>query len=393
MNTLIEESEKYLIHSYNRYPVAMDHGEDVYLVDTEGKKYLDFGAGIAVCALGYSDEEFKNALKAQIDKATHFSNYFYSEPLMQAAKCLAEATGMDKVFMANSGTEANEGALKLARKYAIMQGHEERHEVISMNKAFHGRSMGALSVTGTEKYRAPFAPLISGVHFADYNDLDSVKNYINDKTYAIIVEAVQGEGGIYPADKEFLQGIRDLCTEHDIMMICDEVQCGMGRTGSMFTWQSYGIRPDIMSMAKAIGRGIPVGAFAMTEEVAGYSLKPGDHGATYGGNPLACTAVKTVLSIFERKNIVGHVNEIAPYFTEKLEELKAEFDCVTERRGKGLMQGLVITKPIKEINDRAIEEGLLIIQAQGNVIRFVPPLIVEKEHIDQMVEKMRRILA
>ena len=249
MNTLIEESEKYLIHSYNRYPVAMDHGEDVYLVDTEGKKYLDFGAGIAVCALGYSDEEFKNALKAQIDKATHFSNYFYSEPLMQAAKCLAEATGMDKVFMANSGTEANEGALKLARKYAIMQGHEERHEVISMNKAFHGRSMGALSVTGTEKYRAPFAPLISGVHFADYNDLDSVKNYINDKTYAIIVEAVQGEGGIYPADKEFLQGIRDLCTEHDIMMICDEVQCGMGRTGKMFAYQQYGIRPDIVTMA------------------------------------------------------------------------------------------------------------------------------------------------
>ena len=312
MNTLIEESEKYLIHSYNRYPVAMDHGEDVYLVDTEGKKYLDFGAGIAVCALGYSDEEFKNALKAQIDKATHFSNYFYSEPLMQAAKCLAEATGMDKVFMANSGTEANEGALKLARKYAIMQGHEERHEVISMNKAFHGRSMGALSVTGTEKYRAPFAPLISGVHFADYNDLDSVKNYINDKTYAIIVEAVQGEGGIYPADKEFLQEIRDLCTEHDIMMICDEVQCGMGRTGKMFAYQQYGIRPDIVTMAKGIGNGIVVGAFAAKTDVA-KALVPGDHGTTFGGNPLASAAVVAVNHIFKEKNIVYSYHKPFPY--------------------------------------------------------------------------------
>ena len=312
MNTLIEESEKYLIHSYNRYPVAMDHGEDVYLVDTEGKKYLDFGAGIAVCALGYSDEEFKTALKNQIDKATHFSNYFYSEPLMQAAKCLAEATGMDKVFMANSGTEANEGALKLARKYAIMQGHEERHEVISMNKAFHGRSMGALSVTGTEKYRAPFAPLISGVHFADYNDLDSVKNYINDKTYAIIVEAVQGEGGIYPADKEFLQGIRDLCTEHDIMMICDEVQCGMGRTGKMFAYQQYGIRPDIVTMAKGIGNGIVVGAFAAKTDVA-KALVPGDHGTTFGGNPLASAAVVAVNRIFKEKNIVYSYHKPFPY--------------------------------------------------------------------------------
>ena len=311
---------------------------------------------------------------------------------MQAAKCLAEATGMDKVFMANSGTEANEGALKLARKYAIMQGHEERHEVISMNKAFHGRSMGALSVTGTEKYRAPFAPLISGVHFADYNDLDSVKNYINDKTYAIIVEAVQGEGGIYPADKEFLQGIRDLCTKHDIMMICDEVQCGMGRTGSMFTWQSYGIRPDIMSMAKAIGNGIPVGAFAMTEEIAKYSLEPGDHGTTYGGNPLACTAVSKTIEIFEKKNLVAHVQELGAYLTEKLEELKSECDCVKAVKGKGLMQGIQVTKPLSEITKEALKEGLLIIGAGNDVIRFVPPLIIEKEHVDEMIRILKKVL-
>ena len=393
MNTLIEESEKYLIHSYNRYPVAMDHGEDVYLVDTEGKKYLDFGAGIAVCALGYSDEEFKNALKAQIDKATHFSNYFYSEPLMQAAKCLAEATGMDKVFMANSGTEANEGALKLARKYAIMQGHEERHEVISMNKAFHGRSMGALSVTGTEKYRAPFAPLISGVHFADYNDLDSVKNYINDKTYAIIVEAVQGEGGIYPADKEFLQGIRDLCTEHDIMMICDEVQCGMGRSGAWFAWQQMGITPDIMTMAKAIGSGVPVGAFAMTKEVADNSLVPGDHGTTYGGNPLCCAAVSKTIEIFEKEHMLDHVNEIAPYLTQKLQEIVDTCDAAVKVKGRGLIQGLQITKPLGEVTAKALEEGLLIIGAGTDVIRMIPPLVIGKEQVDEMAEILKKALA
>lgn len=228
MNQTIEQSEQYLVHSYNRYPVVMEHGEGVYLYDTEGKKYLDFGAGIAVNALGYSDEEFKDALKAQIDKMTHVSNYFYSEPLLDAAKGLAKITGMEEVFMANSGTEANEGALKLARKYALMKGHTERSEIISMEKGFHGRSMGALSVTGTKKYREPFEPLISGVSFATYNDLHSVEEKINEKTYAIIVEAVQGEGGVYPATKEFLQGIRELCTKHDIMMICDEVQCGMG---------------------------------------------------------------------------------------------------------------------------------------------------------------------
>ena len=394
MNTLIEESEKYLIHSYNRYPVAMDHGEDVYLVDTEGKKYLDFGAGIAVCALGYSDEKFKNALKAQIDKATHFSNYFYSEPLMQAAKCLAEATGMDKVFMANSGTEANEGALKLARKYAIMQGHEERHEVISMNKAFHGRSMGALSVTGTEKYRAPFAPLISGVHFADYNDLDSVKNYINDKTYAIIVEAVQGEGGIYPAEREFLEGVRALCDEKDIILILDEIQCGMGRTGYYFAWQAYGVQPDIMTCAKALGCGVPVGAFVLNKKVAQASLKPGDHGTTYGGNPFACAAVSKVFDIYERDMILTHVQELTPYLEKKLDELVAKHECAAARRGMGFMQGIVIQgRPVGEVVKKALEKKLLVISAGSDVLRIVPPLVITKADIDEMAEILDECLA
>ena len=371
MQKLIDESEQYLVHSYNRYPVVLDHGEGVCLYDTEGKRYLDFGGGIAVCALGYSNEEFKNALKEQIDKGIHFSNYFYSEPLMRAAKGLAEASGMDKVFMANSGTEANEGALKLARKYAIMKGHEERHEIVSMNKAFHGRSMGALSVTGTAKYRKPFEPMLTGVSFADYNDIESVKANVTDGTYAIIVEAVQGEGGVYPADREFLQGIRELCDERDIMMICDEIQCGMGRSGKMFAYEHYDVKPDIVTMAKGIGNGVTVGAIATTAEIA-KALVPGDHGTTFGGNPLACAAVCATLAQFEKKNILAHVQEMGEYLDEKLKEL-AEKPLVKETRGLGLMRGLELNEAAGPYVTKALEKGLILMSAGTNVIRFVPP--------------------
>lgn len=391
MNTQIEQSEQYLIHSYNRYPVVLDYGEDVYLFDTDGKKYLDFGGGIAVCALGYSNDFFKNALKDQIDKGIHFSNYFYSEPLMKAAKGLAKASGMDKVFMANSGTEANEGALKLARKYAIMKGHENRHGIVSMNKAFHGRSMGALSVTGTAKYREPFEPMIGGVTFADYNDLDSVKKAVTENTYAIIVEAIQGEGGIYPANPEFLQGIRDLCNENDILMICDEIQCGMGRSGKMFAYQQYGIQPDIVTMAKGIGNGITVGAIATTSEIA-EALVPGDHGTTFGGNPLAATAVAATLEEFEKNDIPAHVTEIGAYLKEKLEKLVEEKEVAKEVRGMGLMCGLELSEPAGPYIMKALEQGVIFMSAGANVIRFIPPLVIEKKHVDEMIHILENIL-
>ncbi len=391
MEQSIQEAENYLIHSYNRYPVVLDRGEGVYLYDTDGNKYLDFGAGIAVCALGYSDEEFKEALKAQIDKGLHFSNYFYSEPLLEAAKGLAKATGMDKVFMANSGTEANEGALKLARKYAIMKGHSERSEIIAMDKAFHGRSMGALSVTGTKKYREPFEPLISGVSFADYNDLKSVEEKITDKTYAIILEAVQGEGGVYPATQEFIQGVRELCDKHDIMMICDEVQCGMGRTGKMFAYENYGLKPDIVTMAKGIGNGTVVGAIATTEEV-GKALVPGDHGTTFGGNPLACTAITKSLEIFEKKDILANVNEVGSYLEQKLQELVANYKVAKDVRGLGLMRGLECDAPVGEICGKALKNGLIVMSAGTNVVRFVPPLIIEKSHVDEMIGILADVL-
>lgn len=391
MNEYMKETNEALLHTYNQFPVVLERGEGAYLYDTEGKKYLDFAAGYAVSSLGYADKELNDALKEQIDKIFHTSNLYYNTACGKAAEDLKRITGMDRIFFTNSGGEAVEGTLKAARKYAYKKG-TGRYEFIAMKESFHGRSFGAVSVTGHDAYREPFEPLVPGVSFAQYNDLDSVKALVTDKTCAIILEPLQGEGGINAATEEFMKGIRKLCDEEGILMICDEVQCGMGRTGAMFAWQAYDIKPDIMSMAKAIGSGIPVGAFAMTEEVAKYSLQPGDHGATYGGNPLACTAVKKVIEIFEREDIVGHVNQVAPYLTKKLDELVDELDCVVKRKGKGLMQGIEITKPLAEVNKKTIEEGLLIIQAQGNVIRFVPPLIVEEKHIDEMIEKLKRAL-
>lgn len=391
VNKKIQEEEQQLFQLYNRFPLVLDHGEGVYLYDTDGKKYLDFAAGIAVMSLGYQNKELEERLTEQIKKLCHTSNLFYHENGGAAAEALNRVSGMDHVFFTNSGTEAIEGALKTARKYAALKGNG-RFEIIAMEDSFHGRSMGALSVTGTAAYRESFEPLIPGVRFARFNDLDSVKANITDKTCAILLEPLQGEGGIHPATQEFMEGIRALCDEQDILMICDEIQCGMGRTGSMFAWQEYGVRPDILTMAKAIGNGIPVGAFAVTEQVAAHSMKPGDHGTTYGGNPLACMAVKKVVEIFEKEKIVEHVRKIAPYLTKRLDELVEEMDCVTERRGKGLIQGIVVKKPAGEVINRAIEEGLLIISAKGNVLRFVPPLIIEKEHIDEMIEKLKRAL-
>lgn len=388
----IETAEAALLHTYNRYQIVLEKGEGVYLYDTNGKEYLDFAAGIAVCSLGYGHPKYKAALKAQIDQLMHTSNLFYSKPVAEAAQKLKEASQMDRVFFSNSGTEAIEGALKAARKYAYTN-QSGKYEFIAMNHSFHGRSMGAVSVTGNEHYRTPFEPLIGGVKFADYNDLESVKALVTDKTCAIILEPVQGEGGIYPADEAFLKGVRQLCDENDILLIFDEIQCGMGRCGSMFAWQGYGVKPDIMAMAKAIGNGVPVGAFAMTEKVAEKSLVPGDHGTTYGGNPFVCAAVKAVLDIFEEENIIDHVNAVGRYLEEKLDALVGKSDFVETRRGKGLMQGLVLKKPVTDVIKKAMEQGLIAISASGNVLRLVPPLTITERHVDEMILKLEKALA
>lgn len=391
VNENVLKAEENLLHIYNRFPLTLDHGDGVYLYDTDGKKYLDFAAGIAVMGLGYHNRELEDALKEQIEKLCHTSNLYYHENCGEAAAALNRASGMDRAFFTNSGTEAIEGALKTARKYAYLK-QSGRYEIIAMENAFHGRSMGAVSVTGTKAYREPFEPMLSGVHFAEYNNLESVKTLVNDKTCAILLEPLQGEGGIYPATQEFMEGIRKICDEQDILMICDEIQCGMGRTGSMFAWQEYGVRPDILTMAKAIGNGIPVGAFAVTEKVAENSMKPGDHGSTYGGNPLACMAVKKVLEIYEKNQILKHVQEVAPYLAQRLDALKEKYDCIKERRGKGLIQGIELTVNPSGVVKKALEEGLIIITAKGNTIRFVPPLIIDKVHVDEMIEKLERAL-
>ena len=388
----IDVAEQELLHTYNRFSLVLDHGKDVYLYDTDGKEYLDFAAGIAVCALGYGNEKYGNALKAQVDKLMHTSNLYYNPPIIEAAQKAVKAAQMDRIFFTNSGTEAIEGAIKAAKKYAFTRDGHAGHEIIAMNHSFHGRSLGALAVTGNAHYQEPFEPLMPGVKFADFNDFESVKAQVTDKTCAIIMETVQGEGGIYPADAAFLKKVRELCDEKDILLILDEIQCGMGRTGKMFAWQDYGIKPDIMTSAKALGCGAPVGAFFLTERVAEKSLAPGDHGTTYGGNPFVGAAVSVVFDLFEELNILEHVNEIAPYMEQKLEEMVAKYDCLTARRGKGLMQGLVCTLPVGQVAAKALEKGLIVITAGSDVIRMVPPLVIEKKHVDELVTKLSEVL-
>ncbi|MCI6791224.1 MAG: aspartate aminotransferase family protein [Lachnobacterium sp.] len=388
----IDTAEQELLHTYNRFSLVLDHGEGVYLYDTDGKQYLDFAAGIAVCALGYGNKDYNDALKAQVDKLLHTSNLYYNVPTIEAAKKALKVSGMDRIFFTNSGTEAIEGAIKAAKKYAFTRDGHAGHEIIAMNHSFHGRSIGALSVTGNAHYQEPFEPLMPGVKFADFNNLESVKAQITDKTCAIIMETVQGEGGIYPAEKEFIEGVRALCDEKDILLILDEIQCGMGRTGEMFAWQNYGVKPDIMTCAKALGCGVPVGAFFMTQKVADKSLAPGDHGTTYGGNPFVGTAVSTVFDLFEKHKILDNVHEVAPYLEQKLDELVAKYDFLTTRRGMGLMQGLVCTLPVGQVSAKALEQGLIIITAGADVIRMVPPLVIEKKHVDEMIEKLEKAL-
>lgn len=393
MKDYIADAEAALLHTYNRYQIVLDKGEGVYLYDITGKKYLDFVSGIAVFALGYGNRAYNDALKGQIDKLIHTSNYYYNVPAIEAAKKLKKVSGMDRVFFTNSGAEAIEGAIKTARKYAYLKDGTTDHEIIAMEHSFHGRTMGALSVTGNPKYREPFEPMIGNIRFATLNDFESVLANVTDKTCAILFETVQGEGGIHPATEEFMKQVKELCEERDILLILDEIQCGMGRTGEMFAWQRYGIKPDIMTCAKALGCGVPVGAFLMTEKVGSHSLAAGDHGTTYGGNPLACAAVCKVLDLFEEMNILENVRKTGAYLQEKLDKLVQKYDMITERRGVGLMQGLVFDRPVAPYINQALEQGLLLINAGSDIIRIIPSLIVTKEQVDDMIAILDRCLA
>ncbi len=392
MQEYISEAEEALLHTYNRYQIVLDHGDGVHLYDMNGKEYLDFVSGIGVFALGYNNQAYNDALKSQIDKIIHTSNYFYNVPAVEAAKKLKKISGMDRVFFTNSGAEAIEGAIKAARKYGYLKDGTTDHEIIAMEHSFHGRTMGALSVTGNLHYREAFEPMIGNIRFATMNDFHSVEKLVTEKTCAILLETVQGEGGIYPATEDFLKKIRALCDEKDILLILDEIQCGMGRTGTYFAWQKYGVKPDILTSAKALSCGVPMGAFLMTEHVAQNSLKAGDHGTTYGGNPLAAAATNKVLDLFEENHIIEHVNVVAPYLEQKLDELVAEFPHIKARRGAGLLQGLEFDIPVGEVIVKAMDKGLILINAGANVLRFIPPLIIEKEDVDAMISILRAVL-
>lgn len=388
----IDRAEQALYKTYNRFPVIFDHGDGVKLYDTDGQEYLDFGAGIAVMALGYNDPAFNEAVKGQVDKLLHTSNLFYNQPAVEAGEKLLAASRMDKVFFTNSGTEAIEGALKIAKRYAFNKGMAPDYEIIAMKHSFHGRSLGALSVTGNDHYQAPFAPLIPNIKFAEFNDLDSVKALFTDKTCAVLMETVQGEGGIYPATKEFLAGVRSLCDEHDALLMLDEIQCGMGRTGAMFAWQGYGVKPDVMTAAKALGNGVPIGAFLASGKAAN-AMVPGDHGTTYGGNPLVCAAASKVLDIFEERQLLAQVQETGSYLWDKLEKLVEKYDCVAAHRGKGLMQGLEFTAPVAAVVKEALlGQKLVLISAGTNIIRFVPPLVIGQADVDEMIVRLERAI-
>lgn len=388
----IEAADNCLLHVYNRFPVIFDYGKGVFLYDELDEKYLDFASGIGVMAFGYGNEDYEAALTTQLKRITHTSNLYYHVPMIEAAQKLTKASGMDKVFFTNSGAEAIEGALKTAKKYAYTKKGPGDYEIIAMENSFHGRTVGSLSVTGTEHYREPFYPLMAGVKFATFNDFGSILANLSDKTCAIIMETVQGEGGLYPADETFLKKVRELCDEEDILLILDEVQCGMGRTGSMYAFQQYGIKPDILTTAKALGNGVPIGAFAVTDKVAQSSLEPGDHGTTYGGNPLCTAAVSQVFDMFEDYKLIDHVKEITPYLEQVLDNLVNKYDFITERRGMGLMQGLVLKIPVKEVVSKALlEQHLVVLSAGADVLRLLPPLVITENDIDLFKEKIEKV--
>ncbi|HEB7544539.1 aspartate aminotransferase family protein [Campylobacter coli] len=386
------KEQSHIIPTYKRFDIVLESGEGVYLLDDKGKKYLDFSSGIGVCALGYNHAEFNAKIKAQVDKLLHTSNLYYNENIAQAAKHLAKASGLERVFFTNSGAESIEGAMKVARKYAFNKGIKGGN-FIAFKHSFHGRTLGALSLTANEKYQKPFKPLISGVKFAKYNDFSSVERLVNEKTCAIILESVQGEGGVNPAQKDFYKALRQLCDEKDILLIADEIQCGMGRSGKFFAYEHSGILPDVMTSAKALGCGLSVGAFVVSEKVAQKSLEVGDHGSTYGGNPLVCAGVNAVFEIFKKEKILENVSKLTPYLEQSLENLIKEFRFCKKRKGLGFMQGLSLDKSVKvaEVIKKCQENSLLLISCGENDLRFLPPLIIEKSHIDEMSEKLRKV--
>lgn len=387
---IIQADEDYFMNVFgDRAPIVVDKAKGIKVWDKDGNEYLDFLAGIAVNALGHGHSKFNQALKEQIDDVIHCTNIYYIEPQAKLNELLIENSIGDRVFYGNSGAEANEGAIKLARKYFKVRD-EERYEVITTTESFHGRTLATIAATGQEKYQKPFTPLPEGFKAVPFNDLDALEEAISDKTCAVMVEPIQGEGGINVPDEDYLQGVRKLCDEEGILLILDEIQTGLGRTGKLFGYEHYGIEPDIFTLAKALGNGFPISAFLAKEEVAA-AFEPGDHGSTFGGNPLACAAAYTTVSTILEEDLVQHTTEIGNYFRDKLNELIEKYDFVDSVRGKGLMIGLEVDLDAKELVSEALEKGLLINAVSETTLRFLPPLIIEEADVDAVVEILDEI--
>jgi predicted acetylornithine/succinylornithine family transaminase len=387
---LIKEEHEYIAQTYKRAPFVLVHGEGVHLFDSDGNVYLDWVAGIAVNALGYQDAELTDAIQSAAKGLIHVSNLYHTAPQIELAKMLVEKSFADRVFFSNSGTEANEGAIKFARKVAYEKGLTDKTEVVCFTGAFHGRTMGSLALTPRDKYQKPFLPLMPGAVVAEFNNLESAKAVIGAKTAAVIIEPIQGEGGIYEATPEFLRGLRELCDEHGAVLIFDEIQCGVGRTGTLWAHEASGVTPDIMTVAKPLAGGLPIGAILMTEAVAS-AMHPGEHGTTFAGGPLVTGVAKVVLNRVSQPEFLAHVNETGDYLMERLSEINSPL--IKAVRGRGLMVAVELTVDTNAIIEAGYKNGLILVNAGTNVIRLVPPLIIEKEHVDELVEKLTVILA
>jgi acetylornithine/N-succinyldiaminopimelate aminotransferase len=388
---LIADADHYFVRAYSRPSFVLSHGKGCEVWDTEGRRYLDFVAGVAVNALGHADPATVQALQEQAPKLIHASNLYWTEPSIELAKLLVESCFADKVFFCNSGAEAVEGALKFARKTAKERHGEHKTAIIAFEHSFHGRTTGALAMTHKAKYREPFAPLMPGVRFAPFNDLAAVEQVLDDDVCAVIVEPIQGEGGILPASDEFLQGLRARCNRHNALLIFDEIQCGGGRTGTLWAHEQYGITPDIMVFAKPLGGGLPIGAILATDAVAEH-IKPGDHGSTFAGSPLVCAVATTVFKRLNNPLMLAHVQQMGDHLHGRLRQLQAEDSHIKDVRGRGLMLGMQVAGNVGAVRDAAQEDGLLLVPAGEDVIRFVPPLIVQKHEIDEAISILRHAL-
>ncbi len=385
---------KYLLHTYDRLPVLVTHGKGAYLYADDGSKYLDFLSGIGVMALGYSHPAITKVIREQAGKLVHASNLFYTEYPSVLAQKLAKLSGLDRVFFSNSGTEAWEGALKIARVVASSKGLKKRTKILALENSFHGRTMGALATTYTEKYRKPFAPVMPGVTFVKFNDVEDLKRKFDEDVCAVCIETIQGEGGIHPVSLEFLKTARELTQKSGALLLLDEIQCGLGRTGKMFAYQHYGVKPDVVTLAKPLAAGLPLGAILVTEDVAG-AIHPGMHGTTFGGGPLACAVALAVLKVMEDEKILGHVKEVGGHFLKLLQQLDAHHRCIVDVRGVGLMLGVELDSAdlAKAVQKTMFEQGIIINRTHETVLRFLPPYVVTKKQVETVVKALDQVLS